>query len=301
MPPKKSTIKKITISKNRSITTNTNIDDIVTIPNDNSIDDMNNTYSSTITTGTAIATGIVKKSVKTSSVKKTSKPKSEPKQNVTTIEHKLKFSHNNNNNILEAGIDEAGRGCYIGDVYAAAVIFDPKVIEEKGDLFKKYVKDSKKFANIEQRKEAYAFVIDNCVAWGVGSATSVEIDNMNILKANMLAMHRAVKDMYINPDYLLVDGNYFETYTDHNNNPISYSTIPHGDDLYYSIAGASIIAKVSRDNYIEDLCDSYPELEVYNLRNNHGYGTSDHEEAMREHGISRFHRKSFRPCAKYIV
>lgn len=208
-------------------------------------------------------------------------------------------SYHTSNNVLEAGVDEAGRGCYIGDVYAGAVIFDPKIIDKNKDLFKKYVKDSKKFTNIQLRETAYDFVIDHCIAWGVGTASAQEIDKYNILKANMLAMHRAIKDMYIVPDYLLIDGNYFETYENDNHIPISYSTIPQGDALYYSIAGASIIAKVSRDRYIEDLCDKHPELEVYGLRNNHGYGTRDHEEAMKEHGISQFHRKSFKPCAKY--
>jgi ribonuclease HII len=194
-----------------------------------------------------------------------------------------------NKDDLEVGVDEAGRGCLFGRVYAGAVIF-PNNIE----LNPKMVKDSKKFTNREKRELAYDYVIKNCLSYGVGWVDSDEIDSIGILNATMKAMHDAIRNTQLKPDYILVDGTYFKPYMTTESEYISYSCVIGGDRTYYSIAGASIIAKVEHDRYIRGLCQKWPLLDHhYHLLKNMGYGTQVHTDGLNDHGATNRHRKSF--------
>ena len=188
---------------------------------------------------------------------------------------------------LECGTDEAGRGSIIGRIYAGACIW-PK------DLHSALVKDSKKFKNREEREKAYKFVTDNAIAYGSGFCDANEIDKIGIGKANVLAMHRAIDSLNINPSHIIVDGVVFSPYMDGFDTFPSYTTIIEGDGKYYSIAAASIIAKVEHDRHIHDLLSKYPELSIYGLSHNMGYGTADHIKAVKLNGPSPFHRLSFK-------
>lgn len=204
---------------------------------------------------------------------------------------KLKTFHINNRTI-EIGIDEAGRGCLFSRVYAAAVIWDPSVTSD-------LVRDSKKFKNHAERMVAYDFVKEHCLSYGVGYAEPEEIDKVNILQATLNAMHRAIDNCYVTPQHILVDGTHFKIYEDENDEVINHTTVIGGDDTYYSIAAASIIAKVERDLYVEKLCDTEPNLELYDLRNNKGYGSKKHLDAIDHWGITSHHRKSFGICKRF--
>lgn len=195
------------------------------------------------------------------------------------------------NQTLEVGVDEVGRGCLIGDVYAAAVFWNPEV---KTDL----IKDSKKMTH-KQRVVAAEFIKENCLAYGIGSASAQEIDEINILQASMLAMHRAIKATNIVPQHILVDGTQFNLYETDDGDYVDHTTIIEGDGKYYSIAAASILAKVARDTMIEELCDENPRLDVYDLRSNKGYGSAKHRQAIADYGISEWHRKTFGICKEY--
>jgi ribonuclease HII len=192
--------------------------------------------------------------------------------------------------MLEAGVDEAGRGPALGRVYAAAVIWP-------ANLHSPLVRDSKKIPH-KAMKTAYDFVIANAIDYSIAYASESEIDRYNILQADMLAMHRAVDGLRLIPGHLLVDGDYFKIYQDRDGEFVNYSTVIQGDNTYYSIAAASILAKYSRDSYIEELCDTYPALdERYGLRGNKGYvGAARHKEGIERYGVSQFHRLSFRCC-----
>ena len=195
-----------------------------------------------------------------------------------------------NEDILEAGIDEAGRGPMFGRVYSAAVIIP------QDDTFKQpFIKDSKKLSE-KKRNEAYDFIINNSIDWSVTWKDEKYIDSKNIYYATFDSMHETLRKLQVTPEYLLVDGSEFQIYID------KCEIIPHkcvvkGDNVYASIAAASILAKVSRDKYINDMCDKYPLLEkYYDLRNNKGYGTKNHMEGIKHYGISPWHRKSFGIC-----
>lgn len=180
--------------------------------------------------------------------------------------------------LIEAGCDEAGRGCLAGPVYAAAVIL-PKQFKNAA------INDSKKLNN-KQRKELRTIIEKNAVAWAVAHASVEEIDEINILNASILAMHRAIDQLKIIPQSLLIDGNRFKQHR-----AIPHTCIIDGDEKYMSIAAASILAKTYRDDYMELLHEQYP---VYDWLNNKAYGTPAHREAIRQHGITIHHRKSFR-------
>lgn len=197
----------------------------------------------------------------------------------------------NNDQTLEVGIDEAGRGCFISRVYAGAVFWDPQITSN-------LIRDSKKLDH-RRRLIAYDFIKENCLSYGFGWSEAQEIDNINILGATLNAMHRAVDACHITPQHILVDGTQFKTYVDRDDQAINYTLVTQGDDKYYSIAAGSIVAKVEHDLYINKLCDEHPELEVYHIRDNKGYGTPDHIAAIKEHGISEFHRKTFGICKDY--
>lgn len=178
---------------------------------------------------------------------------------------------------IEAGCDEAGRGCLAGAVFAAAVILPPDFQSEE-------LNDSKKLS--EKRRYALRPVIEKeALAWAVGIVTPEEIDKINILKASFLAMHRAIDQLAIKPDHLLIDGNRFTPYPD-----IPHTTVVKGDGKLLSIAAASILAKTYRDDYMNSLAADYPE---YHWLENKGYPTKAHREAIRIHGITPYHRKSF--------
>ena len=182
-----------------------------------------------------------------------------------------------NKELVEAGCDEAGRGCLAGAVYAAAVIL-PK------DFHNELLNDSKQLT--ERQRYALREVIEReAIAWSVGIVTPKEIDKINILNASILAMHRAVDGLKIRPEALLIDGNRFKPYQD-----IPHTTVVKGDGKYLSIAAASILAKTYRDDYMNELHEEYPH---YDWKGNKGYPTKKHREGIRLHGTTPYHRMSF--------
>lgn len=179
--------------------------------------------------------------------------------------------------LIEAGCDEAGRGCLAGAVYAAAVILPPGFHNEQ-------LNDSKKLT--EHQRYALREVIEReALAWAVGVVTPEEIDRINILKASFLAMHRAVEQLQMRPQHLLIDGNRFTPYPD-----IPHTTVVKGDGKYLSIAAASVLAKTYRDDYMNRLHEEYP---VYDWKGNKGYPTKKHREAIRLYGTTPYHRMTF--------
>ena len=181
-------------------------------------------------------------------------------------------------NKIEAGCDEAGRGCLAGPVFAAAVILPE-------DYKNKFLNDSKKLSE-KKRYELREVIIENCIDWAVASLNNDEIDIINILNASIEAMHQAVAKLKIKPEYLLIDGNKFKAYKD-----IPHSCIIKGDGKYLSIAAASVLAKTFRDDYMKNLHDIFPQ---YSWFKNKGYPTVEHREAIKNFGITEHHRKSFR-------
>lgn len=180
-------------------------------------------------------------------------------------------------NRIEAGCDEAGRGCLAGSVFAAAVILPP-------DFKNDDLNDSKQLS--EKKRYALRPVIEReAIAWAVGIVTPEEIDKINILKASFLAMHRAIDQLAVKPEHLLIDGNRFTPYPN-----IAHTTVVKGDGKYLSIAAASILAKTYRDDYMDELAKEYPD---YHWTENKGYPTKAHREAIRAVGITPYHRKTF--------
>ncbi|HUC81311.1 MAG TPA: ribonuclease HII [Flavisolibacter sp.] len=180
--------------------------------------------------------------------------------------------------LLEAGCDEAGRGCLAGPVFAAAVIL-PK------DFYHPFLNDSKQISE-EQRYELRPFIEQNAIAFGVAQLDHKQIDKLNILKASFKSMHLAVKQLAVQPQLLLIDGNRFAPYK-----RIPHKCIVGGDAKYASIAAASILAKTYRDDYMKELHQKYPR---YNWAQNKGYATKEHQQALDKWGPCRYHRKSFR-------
>lgn len=178
---------------------------------------------------------------------------------------------------IEAGCDEAGRGCLAGSVYAAAVIFPE-------DYQNAELNDSKKLTD-KHRKQLREIIEHDATAWAVGVVTPEEIDKMNILNASILAMHRALDQLKVRPEAVIVDGNRFKPYQQ-----LPHTTIVKGDGKYLSIAAASILAKTYRDDYMDRLAEEYPQ---YDWLSNKGYPTKKHREAIRQYGITPYHRKSF--------
>lgn len=179
--------------------------------------------------------------------------------------------------LIEAGCDEAGRGCLCGPVVAAAVIL-PK--EFKNDI----LNDSKKL-NKKNRELLKEIILKDALAWAIGVVSPQEIDEINILNASFLAMHRAIEKLNISPELLLIDGNRFNPYKN-----IKHHCIVKGDSKYLSIAAASILAKTHRDKLMEDLDIKFPK---YDWKNNKGYPTKKHRATIKKHGITEHHRKSF--------
>lgn len=179
---------------------------------------------------------------------------------------------------LECGCDEAGRGCLSGAVYAAAVILP--------EDFKSTLLNDSKLLTEKKRYALRPLIEKEAIAWAVGIVTAEEIDEINILNASFLAMQRAVESLEIKPEHLLIDGNRFKS-TMH----IPHTCIVKGDAKYLSIAAASVLAKTYRDDYMLDLHQQYP---VYNWNRNKGYPTKQHRAAIKENGVTPFHRKTFR-------
>lgn len=178
---------------------------------------------------------------------------------------------------VEAGCDEAGRGCLAGSVYAAAVILP-------SDYHNERLNDSKKLT-ARQRYALRQDIERDAVAWAVGVVTPQEIDQINILNASILAMHRALDQLQVRPEAIIVDGNRFKPYRD-----LPHTTIVKGDGKYLSIAAASILAKTYRDDEMVRLAQEYPD---YDWQHNMGYPTRKHREAIRQHGVTPYHRRTF--------
>ena len=178
---------------------------------------------------------------------------------------------------IEAGCDEAGRGCFAGPVFAAAVIL-------RKDFHHPFLNDSKQL-NEAQRNELRPIIEKEAVSYGVASVCNEEIDKINILKASIKAMHLAIDKMKKRPKYLLIDGNRFYPYND-----VKHKCIIKGDGLYYSIAAASILAKTYRDEYMKNLHHEFP---LYNWGNNKGYGTEEHRLAIEAYGLTKYHRMTW--------
>jgi ribonuclease HII len=178
---------------------------------------------------------------------------------------------------IEAGCDEAGRGCLAGSVFAAAVILP-------ADFRNEQLNDSKQL-NEKQRYELRPLIEREAIAWAVGVATAEEIDKINILNASILAMHRAIEQLTPAPQHLLIDGNRFKAYPG-----VAHTTVVKGDAKYLSIAAASILAKTYRDDYMLNLDKEFP---VYQWRDNKGYPTLAHRQAIWSFGVSPYHRKTF--------
>lgn len=180
-------------------------------------------------------------------------------------------------NLVEAGCDEAGRGCLAGAVYAAAVILPH-------DFRNELLNDSKQLT--EKQRYALREVVEReALAWAVGVVTPEEIDRINILNASFLAMHRAVDQLKLRPEHLLIDGNRFKKYQD-----VPHTTVVKGDGKYMAIAAASVLAKTYRDDYMNRLAEGYPQ---YDWDSNKGYPTKKHREAIRLYGTTPYHRMSY--------
>lgn len=180
-------------------------------------------------------------------------------------------------NKVEAGCDEAGRGCLAGNVFAAAVILPP-------DYENELLNDSKQLSE-KKRYLLRSMIEKDALAWAVGVVTAAEIDKINILNASILAMHRALDALSLRPEAIIVDGNRFKPYHD-----VPHTTIVKGDGKYLSIAAASILAKTYRDDYMKAIAEEFPQ---YDWQSNKGYPTKKHRAAIKEYGISPYHRKSF--------
>ena len=179
--------------------------------------------------------------------------------------------------LIEAGCDEAGRGCLAGSVFAAAVILPRDSPNEP-------LNDSKQLTP-KQRYALREVIERDAIAWAIGIVSPEEIDQINILNASITAMHRAIDQLQIRPEALIIDGNRFRPYHD-----IPYDTIVKGDGKYLSIAAASVLAKTYRDDYMKELHKEYP---FYGWNHNAGYPTREHRQGIAEHGITPYHRKTF--------
>ena len=272
-----------------------------------------------------VETVVIEDSKETKEVKKVSPKKRAKKVTdkivetdfVTVVpECLLKKYYNLEDHIIEIGADEAGRGPMFGRVYSGAVVLP------KDDSFDHYkMKDSKKFTSKNSKKinEVAEYIKQNAIAWAVAYEDEQVIDEINILQATQSAMHKAIQNVIgqltkknvvldYNNLFLLIDGNYFKpiaipvtnTKPSFKTSTLHYTTIEGGDNKYTSIAAASILAKVERDKYIEDLCLHNPDLiEKYGLDSNKGYGSKRHMDGIKKHGISKWHRRTFGICKEY--
>ena len=179
---------------------------------------------------------------------------------------------------LEAGTDEAGRGCLSGPVVAAAVILSD-------DFEHPYLNDSKQISE-KKRKELRPFIEEHALAFAVSFVYNDEVDTLNVLQASITGMHRSIEGLKVQPEFIIVDGNKFKPYKD-----IPYQTIVKGDAKYKSIAAASVLAKTYRDEFMEKIHEEFPQ---YNWKKNKGYPTKEHRDGIRQFGATKYHRKSFK-------
>ena len=208
--------------------------------------------------------------------------------------------YNEDSEILEIGIDEAGRGPLFGRVYTGAVIL-PKDVDFEFDK----MKDSKKFNSVKKINEVAEYIKEKALAWSVTYNDEKVVDNINIRQSVLSSMHNSIKNVMDNDNeyLLLVDGNDFRPYMmfkDDEYLPVKHICIEGGDNKYCAIAAASILAKTERDKYIEELCDENPELkERYGIDKNKGYGTKTHLDGIKNFGITKWHRKTYGICKDY--
>ena len=197
------------------------------------------------------------------------------------------------NNELEVGIDEAGRGCLAGPVVAACVVLPDSFPD---DMYLQ-IKDSKKLSE-KKRLVLFDYIKKYAKDYAVSFVSNYDIDKINILQASFKAMHKCLHNLALDPTFILVDGHMFKPFNSKKSNDyIDYVCIKGGDNKYLAIAAASILAKVSRDEYMKRLCLKYPELEEkYGWYKNKAYGTKQHMEGIKKHGITNIHRKSFGIC-----
>lgn len=179
---------------------------------------------------------------------------------------------------LEAGTDEAGRGCLSGPVVAAAVILPP-------DFKHPFLNDSKQLSE-KKRQELRPFIEENALSYAVSFIDNEEVDELNVLQASITGMHRSIKNLATKPEFIIVDGNKFKPFLN-----IPFETIVKGDAKFMSIAAASVLAKTYRDEFMEQIHNEHPE---YNWKKNKGYPTKEHRSAIREFGVTKYHRKSFK-------
>ena len=229
----------------------------------------------------------------------------------TKPEHLTKF-YNEHSEVLEIGIDEAGRGPLFGRIYTAAVILPKDEVFEYDKM-----KDSKKFSSSKKILEVAEHIKTHALAWSVTYNDETVVDKINIRQAVLSSMHSSIKNVIDTTSssgdgnenknkseyFLLVDGNDFKPYMrfhDDEFTPVKHVCIEGGDNKYCAIAAASILAKTERDKYIEELCEEYPELkDKYSIHKNKGYGTKLHLDGIKEYGISKWHRKSYGICKDY--
>lgn len=208
--------------------------------------------------------------------------------------------YNEDSELLEIGIDEAGRGPLFGRVYTGAVIL-PKDVDFEFDK----MKDSKKFNSVKKINEVAEYIKEKALAWSVTYNDEKVVDNINIRQSVLSSMHNSIKNVMTtdNEYLLLVDGNDFRPYMmfkDDEYLPVKHICIEGGDNKYCAIAAASILAKTERDKYIEELCDENPELkERYGIDKNKGYGTKTHLDGIKNFGITKWHRKTYGICKDY--
>jgi ribonuclease HII len=233
------------------------------------------------------------------------------KKKTRNVSGPLKIAFNENTHIIEVGIDEAGRGPMFGRVYAGVV-----VLPKNNSFDHSQMKDSKKFHSKKKIEQVAEYIKENAIAWAVEYEDEQTIDEINILQATQSAMHKGIKsvlyqltqqspEININNILLLVDGNYFKPFTILNKNKtkietIRYQLVEGGDNKFSSIAAASILAKVERDKYIDELCLENPELvEHYGINTNKGYGSKKHMDGIKQYGITKWHRKTFGICKEF--
>lgn len=206
---------------------------------------------------------------------------------------------------IEVGVDECARGCLLGRTYTAAVVWSPEFLEDVVDdpEFKwiHKIKDSKKLSP-KVREMLSDNIKEYCLDYSVQWADEKTIDEINILQSVQNCFHKCLDSLQMIPDMVFVDGNYFKTYYDKDFNAISHKCVEKGDNTYFCIASASILAKVAHDKYIKELCEANPLLvERYDIDKNMGYGTSKHIDGIESYGITEFHRRTFGICKKCLL
>ena len=223
------------------------------------------------------------------------------------MKNKQGLSFWESNQQLEVGLDECARGCLFGRTYTAAVIWSPEFLEEvsnEEEISEEFswihkIKDSKQVSE-KNRNFLSEMIKEHCLDYSIVWADEKTIDQKNILQAVQGCFHECLNNLQIVPDKIFVDGNIFNNYYDKDFNLVSHTCIEKGDNTYFNIASASILAKVAHDKYIEELCQEHPELtEKYDIGNNMGYGTAKHLAGIEKYGITEFHRKTFGICKSF--